>query len=101
MAAMLNDQSVWLVTSGLAVLGLLILTAAAVAEWDVLSHRWRPMVVAVIVQQAVIAYGCWEAYGDHVEVALRVYLTIGSLVNLAAAGAFIIAGRLRYGDARR
>jgi hypothetical protein len=88
-----NSDVFWIVTAALAFLSLLLLSRAVALEWAVLPPYWRPVMVVIVIQQGVIAYGCWEAFGSHVSVAARTFLNAAILACLAATVIYVLLVR--------
>ena len=96
----MTESAFWIVTGVLAFAVLALLTVATVVDWPSVRRPWRPVLILAIAQQAVIAYGCGEAYREHVEVASRVYLIAATLVGLLIVLGLLILDVGRHGRVR-
>lgn len=94
LVVLLSDNAARLVNTGFAFAALFLLVVGLAAEWGNIPHYWRWVLVALTVQQAVIAYGSYDAArgGDPT---FRVYAVLASLLAIVATTALAGLHRLR------
>lgn len=83
-----------LVNVALALVVLFLIAAAIAADWAVVWPKWRPLMVAVAVEQAVLAYRSWTLFqGEEVGGGHPALLLALSFGTLTVAALFALQGR--------
>lgn len=95
----INGETLRYGNAVLAILGVFLLAAGLVVEWDRLWRPWRRVVIAFLIQQVVIAYASIEAAQEPggTTIPARVYGYSASLLAVFLAAVLAFHAHVRPG----
>lgn len=91
----------YVINTILTLLCTLLLGFAIRADWHNARPIWRPVLIFGAIEQAVLAYGCWEAAKSHVPLETRQFLFFAAVLGLSLAVLCALVGGYRSGELTR
>lgn len=91
-------MTVYTLNGILSSIAVLALGFAIGADWRNIRPPWRAVLIAGVAEQAVLAYGSWEAADSHVPVEARQVLFLLSIAALTIATLIALVRSWRSGE---